>query len=86
MPESRRRTKTTRKPTQAATNMPDVQEPSPDWLPRVAVVFMLIGLLWMVTSYVAAGSIPFMESLGGWNMAVGMAFVMVGFGFLTQWR
>lgn len=52
----------------------------------------LIGLAWIVTYYFVnqnTGSsfhIPVMNKLDQWNLAVGVAFMAVGFTFATKWE
>jgi hypothetical protein len=49
----------------------------------------LIGLLWICTFYVFSNDLsglPVMNDLGQWNLAVGIAFMAVGFTFATRWE
>ena len=82
MPRSRLRRKSvfTPPPERSA-----VQLGSPRWLVPVMLFFFLAGLLWLVTWYVTEQRYP-VEALGAWNMGVGFALVLVGFGFATRWR
>ncbi len=52
----------------------------------VMAAFLLIGLAYIVVYYMAAESIPFMNSLGSWNFAVGFGFLIVGLGLAVRWR
>jgi len=61
-------------------------KPSPAWYPVVMAAFLLIGLAYIVVYYMAAESIPFMNSLGSWNFAVGFGFLIVGLGLAVRWR
>jgi hypothetical protein len=61
-------------------------KPSPPWYPIVMAAFLLIGLAYIVVYYMAAESIPFMNSLGSWNFAVGFGFLIVGLGLAVRWR
>ena len=47
---------------------------------------MIVGLLWLVTNYIAGDKIGFMADLGGWNFAVGFAFMIVGLLMTMRWR
>jgi uncharacterized membrane protein len=49
----------------------------------------LIGLLWICTFYVFSDDLsplPVFNDLGQWNLAVGIAFMAVGFTFATKWE
>jgi drug/metabolite transporter (DMT)-like permease len=49
----------------------------------------LIGLTWICTFYVLANPVPklpIMNDLGNLNLAVGIAFMGVGFAFATRWE
>jgi hypothetical protein len=49
----------------------------------------LIGLLWICTFYVFSDDLsplPVFNDLGQWNLAVGIAFMAVGFTFATRWE
>ncbi|HEX8095727.1 cell division protein CrgA [Jatrophihabitans sp.] len=61
-------------------------KPSPPWYPVLMAAFLLIGLAYIVVYYMAAESIPFMNSLGSWNFAVGFGFLIVGLGLAVRWR
>ena len=50
------------------------------------VGLMLVGLLWIVTYYVAGEDIPFMVSLGAWNFAVGFGAMVAGLVMSMRWR
>lgn len=48
----------------------------------------LIGLVWIVTYYMASGSdvIPVLRNLDAYNLIVGIGFMAVGFVFATRWE
>ncbi len=49
----------------------------------------LLGLIWICTFYVFSNDLselPVMNDLGQWNLAVGIAFMAVGFTFATRWE
>ncbi|MEV0082469.1 cell division protein CrgA [Saccharopolyspora sp. NPDC003752] len=52
----------------------------------VMLGMMVIGLLWLVVNYIAGDKIPFMVDLGGWNFAVGFAFMIIGLLMTMRWR
>ncbi len=57
-----------------------------DWVPWVFVPLFLIGVLWMVVWNLAGSMIPFMASLGNWNMLVAVGFIIASLGVMTQWK
>ena len=46
----------------------------------------IIGLLWIVTFYVAGDRIGLLSSLGNWNLLIGMGLIALGFVFATRWE
>ena len=61
-------------------------DPKAWWAP-VMVVLMVLGLLWIVTFYLAGDQIGFMQSLGNlWNVVIGFVLIGVGFAMSTRWR
>jgi hypothetical protein len=52
----------------------------------VMLGMMLLGLLWLVVNYLAGDQLPFMSELGGWNFAVGFAFMIIGLLMTMRWR
>ena len=83
MPESRRRKKDYVAPKPAA--MAKKKGPSPVWLAPLMLALFGIGVLWLVVFYISQGSLP-VASLANWNLVVGFAFIIAGFGLSTQWR
>jgi hypothetical protein len=49
------------------------------------VFFFLLGLVWIVVWYIDP-NLPVLSSIGSWNLVIGFALLMVGFGFATRWR
>ncbi len=91
MPKSKVRKKSTYQPTPAtgpgaSAGSAKMPKPSPAWYPVVMAAFLLIGLAYIVVYYMAAESIPFMNSLGSWNFAVGFGFLVIGLGLAVRWR
>jgi Cell division protein CrgA len=86
MPESRKRKKKKDlyTPPASATQKKPVRLDSPRWLPIAMVVTWIIGIAWMVAWYLLP--IPFLESLGAWNVLIGFGFLSVGFILATRWR
>ncbi|MCL2785010.1 MAG: cell division protein CrgA [Propionibacteriaceae bacterium] len=56
------------------------------WVPPVFISAMLIGVAWIVVANIAASSIPFMASLGQWNILIGMGLIAVAFVLMTLWK
>ncbi|MGH3493237.1 MAG: cell division protein CrgA [Sciscionella sp.] len=52
----------------------------------VMVGMMLLGLAWMVVYYLAQQHIPFMLTLGAWNLAIGFALMIIGLLMTMRWR
>ena len=92
MPESDKRKKDVYTP--PPTKRQAVKLDSARWLAPVMVVCFVIGLAWIVAFYLAGPSIPFMNAitvamgtLGNLvNVAIGFAFIIVGFVLATRWR
>lgn len=52
----------------------------------VMLGLMLLGLAWMIVYYLAQDSIQFIGDLGGWNLAIGFALMIVGLLMTMRWR
>ena len=91
MPKSKVRKKSSYQPSpatgpRASAAGAKMVRPSPPWYPVVMAAFLLVGLAYIVVYYMAAESIPFMNSLGSWNFAVGFGFLIIGLGLAVRWR
>ena len=67
------------------------QEPvnfdSPRWLAPLMVTFFVVGVLYVITFYLAGTSVPGMSSLSAAaNIGIGFGFIIVGFFLSTKWR
>ena len=60
--------------------------PSPTWYPIAMAVILLLGLVYLVAYYLASQDIPFMQTLGAWNFAVGFGILVVGLIMAVRWR
>jgi hypothetical protein len=60
--------------------------PSPVWLAPLMLALFLIGIIWLVTFYLAGTDVPFMKDFGQSNLLIGFGFIIAGFGLSTQWR
>lgn len=84
MPESRKRQDS--RPRQSGSEKaPKKKGPSPRWLVPVMLTLFAIGIAWLVVYYLAPTN-ALMDPLGGWNLAVGFSFIIVGMLMATQWR
>ena len=52
----------------------------------VMLGLMVLGLAWMVVYYLAGDSIPFIQSLDTWNLAIGFALMIIGLLMTMKWR
>ena len=85
MPESKKRKKAvyTPPPPVGGTRK---KGPSPVWLAPLMLALFLIGIVWLVTFYLAGPDMPLVGSLGNSNLLIGFGFIIAGFGLSTQWR
>lgn len=83
MPESRPRKKPEYTP--PPTSRQPSRLGSSRWVAPVMVACWVIGLVWIVVYYLVP-DLTYMRELGNWNLAVGMAFIAVGFAFSTKWE
>lgn len=90
MPKSRVRKKTIYTPPSdvlpSAATQAKRKGPSPTWYPATMGAVLLLGLLYIVTNYLAGDRIPVMKDLGGWNFAIGFALLIFGLGMAVRWR
>lgn len=59
---------------------------SPPWLAPTMLGLFLLGVAWLVVFYITNGDIWGMRELGNWNVAVGIGFILGGFGLSTKWH
>lgn len=90
MPESSRRKKKAYTPPAAKSDEAPGRIPvkisGARWVAPVMVACFVIGLLWIVTWYVAPEN-PLMAPLGNLgNVGVGFLFIAVGFFLATKWQ
>ncbi|GMA33103.1 cell division protein CrgA [Litorihabitans aurantiacus] len=82
MPESKSRKKPAA-PSPAVAPREDA--PNPPWFVPTFLGLLVLGLVWVVTTYLTSGAWP-IPPLGSWNLAVGFGFILVGFGMTMRWR
>ena len=83
MPESRSRKKTDYTPPSGSKKVSRVG--SSRWVAPTMLTFWVVGLIWIVVYYLLPDT-KFVSDLGNWNLAIGMAFIAVGFVLSTRWE
>lgn len=59
---------------------------NPTWWVPTMVTLMLVGLFWLVVTYLAQGEYP-LPGLGVlYNLGIGFGLVMIGFLMTTRWK
>lgn len=91
MPESKGRKKPVYTPEQTMGERKMARIGSPRWLAPTMVACFVIGLAYIVVFYLAGSMIPIMSTIGGSynaliNIAIGFAFIIVGFVLATRWQ
>lgn len=83
MPESRSRKKASyTPPVKAGAGEPQV---SPRWLVPTMLTLMIVGLVWVVVTYISRSQYP-IPGIEQWNLAVGLGLIIAGFALTTRWR
>lgn len=59
--------------------------PNPVWFKPVMLGFMIIGLVWIIVTYLSNQAWP-VPGIGAWNLAVGFGIALIGFLMTTRWR
>jgi hypothetical protein len=83
VPKSRVRQKTAYVPPPSRSASKKV---SPPWVAITMVALFVLGIAWLAVYYVSGGNLPGFSTLGNWNLAIGFALLLGGFGFATQWH
>lgn len=81
MPESRGR----KKPAYTPPPQPSAPKPNPRWWVPTMLGLMLVGLVWVVVTYIAQSAYP-IPGIGSWNLAIGFGLVLAGFAMTMRWR
>jgi hypothetical protein len=82
MPESRVRRKSAFTPPAAKGGPP---KPNARWFLPLMLGLLVVGLLWIVVFYIFQTQYP-IPKIGYWNLAIGFAILLTGFGMTTRWR
>lgn len=82
MPESRVRKKSAFTP---PTGKASARKPNGRLFLPVMLGLLLLGLLWIVVFYVSQTAYP-VPKIGNWNLVIGFAILLTGFGMTTRWR
>jgi hypothetical protein len=83
MPESASRGR--KKPAYTPPTRSSAPTLSKPWYAPVCVTLLLIGLAWVVVTYISEWAYP-VPGIGAWNLAIGFATMMAGFVMLMRWR
>lgn len=82
MPESKGRSKAAYTPPPRSSKAPTA---NPAWFQPLMVGLLLVGLVWVVTFYIAQGAYP-IPNIGYWNLGIGFGLLLSGFVMTTRWR
>lgn len=70
--------------TQKRRTAQEVTPPNPTWWVPVMCALLIIGLLYLVVTYIMSGQYPL--PIGNWNLVVGFAIAMIGGAMALRWR
>lgn len=72
---------------------PKTQKIGNRWAGPAMCVSAIFGVVWIVVFYVLNGStvsypsfLQWYSNLGGWNLVIGMGFIVSAFGFAMKWE
>jgi len=82
VPKSRTRQKSHYTAPQERSAGPGV---NPPWFVPVLGALLLIGLAWIVVTYLTNFDFP-IPGIRSWNLAIGFAFALGGLGMATRWK
>lgn len=88
MPKSKVRKKSVYTPPADRRGTTSAAAPGPSGPVYVAVMLglMVLGLLWLVTNYLAGDKIPVMRDLGNYNFLIGFVLMISGLLMTMRWR
>lgn len=82
MPESKSRKKAAPEPQPGASAKP---KGNPPWLVPTMLTLMVVGLVWIVTTYIFQSQYP-VPGIGNFNLAIGFVLMFSGFVLTLRWR
>lgn len=89
MPESKKRknvnAKRVEEEMELRPNWAEGIKPSPSWWAPVFITLLIVGLIWVVVTYIAEGLYP-IPGIGNGNIAIGLGIMFVGFLMTLRWR
>ncbi len=56
------------------------------WVPPTFITVGLLGVVWLITYYVAGPNVPYMKDLNNWNILIGMGLMAAAFTLATLWK
>ncbi|ACQ78287.1 protein of unknown function UPF0233 [Beutenbergia cavernae DSM 12333] len=81
MPESKSR----KKPAYTPPPKSAEAKPNPAWYVPTFLTLLIVGLVWVVVTYISQSNYP-VPGIGNFNLAIGFAFILVGFVMTMRWR
>lgn len=57
-----------------------------NWVPAVFLPIGLLGVAWMVVWNLAYDQLQFLQTLGDWNLAIGLGLIVTSFVGMTLWK
>lgn len=85
MPKSKVRKKTVYTPPPSSSPVKVASPTHPVYI-AVMLGLMLVGLVWLVTNYLAGDVIPWMVQLGSFNFLIGFSLIVIGLLMTMKWR
>ncbi len=56
------------------------------WVPPTFITVGLLGVIWLITYYIAGTKVPYMMDWGNWNILIGMGLMAAAFTLATLWK
>lgn len=82
MPESKSRNT---KPAYVPPPASKAPKTNPRWLVPTMLGLMVLGLVWVVVTYISQSAYP-VPGIGNGNLFIGFALIIAGFGLTTRWH
>lgn len=81
MPESKSR----KKPAYVPPPVAKKSTGNPPWLVPTMVGLMVLGLIWVVITYIFRTDYP-IPGIANWNLVIGFVLIIAGFSLTTRWK